>query len=235
MRGKAVAVMEYAEFKKAVNISKKTICQEILAQNRDRIRIKKHKTVLKNLEKIFTATLKISNKKGFQAMSMRDLSRETGLSSGALYSYFSGKEELLEMMQAQQRAIVQRILEQWIPTTGDARIRLEAAVKTHLFLSERMQPWFYFTYMEAKHLPRAQREKAIASSRYTKELIADILKSGQAAGQFGGFDPGLGADLIKALLQDWYLKRSEYRRQEVAVDGYADFVWSFVMAAIQKS
>ena len=30
--------------------------------------------------------------------------------------------------------------------------------------------------------------------------------------------------MIKALLQDWYLKRRKYRDQSVAVDDYAAFV-----------
>ena len=87
--------MDYAEFQKQVSLSKKDICREAFADNRNTIRVKKEGTVVKNLERIFDATLKISNKKGFQAMSMRDLSKETNLSMGALYSSFSSKEELL--------------------------------------------------------------------------------------------------------------------------------------------
>ena len=226
--------MEYHQFKKTVNITHKTICQEILQKNQNKIRIKKEQTILKNLEKIFAATLKISNKKGFQAMSMRDLSRETGLSSGALYSYFSGKDELLEMMQHQRRTMVKRILDEQVAADGEPLLRLEAVVKTHLFLSELMQPWFYFSFMEAKNLPPSQREMAVSSSRYIHELIADILNSGRAAGQFSVQDPGLGAGLIKAMLQDWYLKRSEYRRQGVDVDRYATFLLDFLRAALIK-
>ena len=90
--------MTYAEFQKQVKISRQEICREVFAQNRSSIRVKKENTVVKNLERIFSATLKISNKKGFQAMSMRDLGRETNLSMGALYSYFSSKEDLLAML-----------------------------------------------------------------------------------------------------------------------------------------
>jgi hypothetical protein len=87
--------MNYAEFQKQVRLSKQDICREVYADHRKSIRVKKENTVVKNLERIFNATLKIANKKGFQAMSMRDLGRETNLSMGALYSYFSSKEELL--------------------------------------------------------------------------------------------------------------------------------------------
>ena len=67
--------MNYAEFQKQVSLSRQDIYREVFAENRNTIRVKKEGTVVKNLERIFNATLKISNKKGFQAMSMRDLSR----------------------------------------------------------------------------------------------------------------------------------------------------------------
>ena len=85
----------YAEFNKVVTITKKDIYQATIAENRETMRVKKEKTVVKNLEKIFGAVLKIANRKGFNAMSMRDLSRESGLSMGALYTYFSSKDELV--------------------------------------------------------------------------------------------------------------------------------------------
>ncbi len=97
--------MNYAEFQRQVRLSKQDICREVYSDNRKSIRVKKENTVVKNLERIFSATLKIGNKKGFQAMSMRDLGRETHLSMGALYSYFSSKEELLAMLQHQRRTI----------------------------------------------------------------------------------------------------------------------------------
>jgi len=224
--------MTYAEFQKQINISRQEICREVFAQNRSSIRVKKETTVVKNLERIFSATLNISNKKGFQAMSMRDLGRETNLSMGALYSYFSSKEDLLAMLQHQRRTITQRILEAGIENETDPAAQLRAAILTHLYLSEVMQPWFYFSYMEAKNLSRAEQEMAVASELYTEKLLADILKQGQSSGCFLPRDPQLTASVIKAMLQDWYLKRSKYRKRNISVDQYARFVLQFVEAFI---
>ena len=102
--------MNFAEFQKQVRLSKEDICRDVYAKNRKSIRVKKESTVVKNLERIFSAALKIGNKRGFQAMSMRDLGRETNLSMGALYSYFSSKEALLAMLQHQRRTLTKRIL-----------------------------------------------------------------------------------------------------------------------------
>ena len=226
--------MNYAKFQKQIKLSRHDICREVFAKNRYSIRIKKENTVVKNLERIFSATLKISNKKGFQAMSMRDLGRETRLSMGALYSYFSSKEELLAMLQHQRRTITKRILKARIENESDPAAKLRAAILTHLYLSEAMQPWFYFSYMEAKNLSRKEQEMAVASELYTEKIFADILKQGQSRGCFLPRDAQLTASVIKAMVQDWYLKRSKYRKRNISVDHYSEFVLSFVESFIIK-
>jgi AcrR family transcriptional regulator len=226
--------MNYAEFQKKVRLSRQDICREVYADHRESIRVKKEDTVVKNLERIFSATLKIGNEKGFQAMSMRDLGRETSLSMGALYSYFSSKEELLSMLQHQRRTITKRILQEHIDQESEPVARLRVAILTHLYLSEAMQPWFYFSYMEAKNLSKKEQALAVASELYTEKIFADILVQGQANGSFSLRDPQLTASVIKAMVQDWYLKRSKYTRRKISVDRYAQFIIQFVESFIYK-
>lgn len=224
--------MDYADFQNKLNLSKFDLCREVYRENRNSIRVKKENKVVKNLERIFSATLRLSNRKGFQAMSMRDLSREADLSMGALYSYFASKEELLAMLQNQRRTITKRILDERIAQESEPAARLRAAILTHLYLSEAMQPWFYFSYMEAKNLSKKEQDLAVASELYTEKLLADILNQGQIQGDFELRDPQLTASVIKAMLQDWYLKRSKYAKRRISVDQYAQFVLEFVEAFI---
>ena len=226
--------MDYADFQKKINLSKFDLCREVYQKNRNSIRVKKENTVVKNLERIFSATLSISNRKGFQAMSMWDLSREANLSMGALYSYFASKEELLAMLQNQRRTVTKRILDEQIARESKPEARLRAAILTHLYLSEAMQPWFYFSYMEAKNLSKKEQDLAVASELYTEKLLADILNQGRIQGAFELRDPQLTASLIKAMLQDWYLKRRKYAKRRVSVDQYARFVLEFVEAFIRN-
>ena len=224
--------MNFEEFKKQVNLAKRDTCRELFAENRSTIRVKKESRVVKNLEKIFGATLKISNRRGFQAMSMRDLSRETSLSLGALYSYFGSKDELLEMLQHQRRTITRKMLEENLARSDRPQEKLRTVIVGHLYLSEAMQPWFYFSYMEAKNLSKKERDKAVASELYTERLIADILRRGRDEGNFAVRDCRLTASIIKAMLQDWYLKRPKYARRSISVDQYADFILEILNAYI---
>ena len=224
----------YAEFKEVVTISKKDIYRETIAENRETMRVKKEKTVVKNLEKIFGAVLKIANRKGFNAMSMRDLSRESGLSMGALYTYFSSKDELVEMLQNQRRSISERILLKRLAEEETNLGKLKAGIFTHLYLSEAMQPWYYFSYMEAKNLSKTERAKAVASDLNMEQKIEAIIANGQKEGEFCKRDSQLAASLIQAMIQDWYLKRYKYHQRCISVDQYAEFVLEFVTEFLVK-
>jgi TetR/AcrR family transcriptional regulator, cholesterol catabolism regulator len=226
--------MDYAEFRKIFNVYKNDIYHDMLVENRDVIRVKKEHTVVKNLEKIFEATLKISNKKGFQAMTMRNLSKESGLSMGALYAYFSNKDELIEMLRRQHGHIMFRIFEDQIKPDMDPEAKLNTAIRTHLYLSEAMQPWFYFAYMETKNMSRAKQEKAMVAELASEKIFSDILLEGQVKKEFASHSHELAASLIKAVLQDWYLKRWKYRGRNISVDQYADFVTRVIARIVLK-
>ncbi|MEW5913230.1 MAG: TetR family transcriptional regulator [Thermodesulfobacteriota bacterium] len=220
--------MTFAQFSRAAALSRQEIYRAIYAEHGSSIKAKKEKTALKNLELIFEATLKISNRKGFPAMTMRDLSKETGLSLGVLYHYFASKHELLEMVQRTGRSIVGRILREAVARRKEPAARLRSVIQTHLFLSEAMRPWFYFSYMEIRHLDEAEKERTKAAELWSEKLLADIINEGQAAGVFAPGDGQLLAASIKALLHDWYVKRGKYAKRGYSVDQYANFVMGLV-------
>lgn len=220
--------MNFSEFLTVVNAIKLEIFKETFFANRDTIKVKKEKTAIKNLDKIFNATINISNNKGFQAMTMRDLSQATGLSMGALYAYFPSKEKLLELLQLQGVTVVRRIMDENIEKEKTPEKKLRAAIKTHLYLSQAMQPWYFFTFMEAKHLSQNDKKIAVLSELDSERIFSDILKKGQDEGAFLRHDPQLGASVIKAMLQDWYLKRWKYTRRAISVDKYANFIIGMV-------
>jgi AcrR family transcriptional regulator len=222
--------MKYSTFKKKMPDRVSDYRDEDFLECRGNIRVKKERIVSKNLNKIFEATLKISNSKGFQAMTMRDLSKEAGLSMGALYSYFTCKNDLLKMLQNQKRSVTKRILEENIGRETGTDGKLRAAIRTHLFLSEVMQPWFYFSYMETKNISGPEQAKAIESELYTEKIFEDILIEGEKSGVFIPGNHRLTASIIKAMLQDWYLKRWKYAKRGISVEKYAIHLISIIEA-----
>ena len=217
-------LLNFDIFARKASFSRLDICREVYQNHRQTIKIKKEKTLTKNLMGIFDAALKISNEKGFNAMTMRDLSRESGLSMGGLYAYFSGKDDLLEMLLQTGQTTTRKVMEVHLKGVSHPLQRLRAAIRTHIFLSEVMLPWFYFSYMEARHLGTAQKQKAIKGELASEKIFSDIIEEGMNQGVFNVENSLLAASVIKAMVQDWYVKRWKYSKRKIDVEQYAGFV-----------
>ncbi len=221
------------EFQERFDLSMDALCARMLERHQATIRVRKPAVAIGNLARIVDTTLTLANSKGFHSMSLRDLTEHTGLSMGALYAYFDSKDTLLMMILGQVVLAVEEVLTNppaYLKT--DPASRLRWLLETHLYLTETMQPWFVFAYMEAKAFPREGRDLAVASELTTERLMAEALEEGVRAGQFHIADVEMTAALIKPLLQDWYVKRAKYHRRGITPERYAQSVIDFVEAAI---
>ena len=223
-------MLSFQEFKKRVAPTLENICRDLIRENKGKISVKKEQVAVKNMMRILEAVFSLNREKGFETMSLRDLSRKSGLSMGALYSYFPGKEELRSMILRQGVAYTREIILGQTDAWPDPIERLEVAIETHLYLTEVLRPWFYFAYMEASSLSRRGKRRAMEDELATEQIFLDILKEGVASGDLHCPDVELVAALIKAVLQDWYLKRWKYKRKGITVEGYARFVVDFVLS-----
>jgi AcrR family transcriptional regulator len=227
--------ISYIDFQRGLKPRMAGLFLEIFRENRESIKVKKEQVAVKNLEKIFQAMLKLSQQKGFHAMSLRDLSRASGLSMGALYSYFASKDDLRGHVFRYGARFARDVLQVEAEAYNAPADKLAAAIRAHLYLSEAQRPWFYFSYMEAKNLPKKERLKAMENERLTEKIFSEILKEGVDRKTFFIKDVALTAALIKAMLQDWYLKRWKYRESGAGVEEYADFVINFVLGSISSN
>lgn len=215
------ALTDYDAFRIQVSVSKDDICRELYRQNKKMIRIQKEAVAVRNLVRIIDSTLKLANSKGFRAMTLRDLCTDSGLSMGGLYAYIKNKDDLIHLIQSHGFILTRRTLLDFIAPETDDHNRLFAAVKAHLYLSELMRSWFYFSFMEAKSLPATEKKDAIAIEREIDGIFHEILERGVKNGAFRPLETQVLSAMIKALLQDWYLKRKKYRDNGISVEHYA--------------
>ena len=226
--------MKFSDFKNHQTDFVEEICHNIFKEKSHSIKIKKEGLAVKNLMNIYNAALKLSSEKGFSAMSLRDLCRETGLSMGALYSYFSTKEDLLNIIQEQGQQFIAGIMKKYINEADTAEEKLRAAIRVHLYLSEIMPQWFIFFFMEARYMVKSEQKKAIASELATEQIFIDILEEGNQQEIFSIDDVKMTASVIKPMLQDWYLKRWKYTSRKIPVDAYADFIIQFIEKTLRR-
>ena len=197
------------------------VYREIFQAHKHEIQVRNERIAVANLGKIIEATLAIANRQGFTAMRLRELAERAGLSLGGLYAYIRSKDDLVAMVQGQVQRELQRAMTTQLEDCPSASARLSAAIRAHLYLSEALRPWFQFLYMEARHLAPADRRRAIAQEQAAETLFADIITQAQRAGEYRACDAHVAAGLLKAMLQDWYLKPRKHQQRGLNVAGYA--------------
>ena len=220
------ARFSFSEFRQVAPIDESSICPLLLERNAERIGVKRRHTAQANLRAIFTATFRLANRTGFHAMTLRQLSQEAGLSMGGLYAYIENKDALSAMIEDVIRYICEGLPE-WFAGIEAPLDRAEAVLRGHLFLSEMLQPWFFFVYMESRSLPEAQRKQARASELGIETQLAQMLA---AQGRLQEGECQLLAAHALAMVQDWHLKRWKYKAAGVAIDAFADSVVGLLRA-----
>ena len=137
----------YASAKRFDNAS---MCRAIFLRHKDTISVQKPEIAVPRLQAILEAALNLSNRSGFDAMSLRDLCEASGMSIGGLYAYVDGKTMLLKMILTEVTCVVDAVLSN--PPEGltdDPEAYLRWLIDAHLRLTEDLLPWFTFAFMEA--------------------------------------------------------------------------------------
>jgi len=209
-----------AQFREVTPIDESNIWALLLERNSGRISVKRRDTALENLENIVVATFRLANTVGFQAMTLRDLCRESGFSMGGLYGYIENKDQLAAMIEDMVNHVTE-MLPTWFKHVTSEIDQIESILRAYICLSEIFQPWLYFVFLESRTLQPAQRDIAKASELHMQSHLARLL----------GADADLSADeafLLAAhcmsLAQDWHLKRWKFGAANVTVDAFADSV-----------
>lgn len=226
--------MTMQRFRRKAGLSMQGIVRDLYRSRPDQFKVKNERVAVRNLTRIIDATLGLANRKGFAAMSLRELAQRSGLSLGGLYAYFRSKNELVTVIQQQGQREIERVLTERLAGIANPRQRLEQAIYSHVLLSEVLRPWFLFMYMESRHLPAGQRRAAVAMEQDTETLFADIIRAGQQSGQFRAADATLAAALLKALVQDWYLKHGKHHARGLTADAYAGTVYAMMQRYLES-
>ncbi len=199
--------------------------RRVFDTHRDKMQIKNPQVAVGNLEKIFTCTFRLANSKGFQAMSLRDLSRETGISMGGLYAYIGSKDDLASAIEEVLRKTIDDVMSDKAVLGLDPLHRLKAIIYGDIYMNDIMHPWYYFCYLEAKGLSRDQREAAMQMEIKFDERLQETFAGGVATGVFRADKLALLAANTTSMLQQWYLKRWKFQILRTRIDEYAAFVY----------
>ena len=86
----------------------------------------------RRLSEILAHATEVFCKKGYEGASMRDLSRESGMSLAGLYYYFESKERLLYLIQKHTFSTIVQRLKARLESVSDAEERVRIFILNHL-------------------------------------------------------------------------------------------------------
>lgn len=185
------------------------------------------------IRQLMQAVFQLSRRQGFAGMGMRELSRQSGISLGGLYSWVDSKQQLAEIAVLHTRRIICRGLLDHMHSEASPAEALFGFIRGHLFLTERYREWFYFAYMEARAFTGASRERIQDVQRESRRWLDATLARGVETHGWQLDPQGLSCEHIKALLQHWYVARGQFRQSGVSVEAYLASVETAVARMIQ--
>lgn len=220
---------EFQAFRRYVQLARQETGRLIYNnQFRESLRSKGEGQTVRTLVKIVDCALGLSRRKGFGGLQLSDLSAAVGLGAGSLSAFAPTKDALLHLIQSYGLTLSARVLLDQIQDVHEPQERLRVALRSYLWLSEILQDWFFFAYMETRLLIAEERRQALQAELSVEELFANIIRSGQRQGVFRPVDAQLSAALLKAVLQDWCLERWKYEQRQMDVETYGAFVQELI-------
>lgn len=179
------------------------------------------------------AAIRLIERRGYAATSLRDLADAVGLQAGSLYNHFASKEALLfELLTSVMRDLLAE-LDARLAGLEDPVAQLEAFVALHLEFHTRRRSEVFIGNMELRSLsPRRRRQVVALRDRYEGRLRA-IIAQGDAMGRFRAPDPALAASALIAMLTgpaSWWRPTGRLSAAELA-RRYRSFALAVVGAA----
>jgi AcrR family transcriptional regulator len=175
-----------------------------------------HRDPEAKLDHILRHAARVFAERGFEGASIRDISRETGVSLSGLYYYFDSKQNLLYLIQNSTFNSVLDSAGVRLKGIRQSVARLRALVQNHVeyFLSHPNE--MKVLSHEDEALEEPYREKIAAIKRRYYGLVREVFDSVATEGLAGGINPRL------AVLSLFGMMNWVYKWHNAKVDPGAD-------------
>jgi AcrR family transcriptional regulator len=188
---------------------------------------KREQTKAANRSAILDAAREVFGELGFEAATVRDIIRRTGLSVGAFYNYYRSKEEVFDALADDGARRFRPILQSQSAFATDLESYVRAAVTAYFeFIASQQEAW-QRAVASVEPLPHA---------RNTPELLAvfEEVRAAFAARMGREFAAGVDLDYLtaSAIAVAREVGDRMLARQPADVAGAADFVVRLIMGGV---
>lgn len=170
----------------------------------------------KTLAAIREAGLDLIYKRGFDAMTLRDLAARVGLQPGSLYNHIANKQDLLfDLIHNHMVTLLARI-DADLDGIDDPTARLKAFIAFHLTYHIERKREVFIGSAELRSLTPKNRKRIVDLRRAYEDRLCAILESGVRKKKFRVGDIRVGAYAILAMLTGictWYDPKGRIDRE----------------------
>src|SRR5689334_7270429 len=180
-------------------------------------------------ERLLDVATRLFAEKGFEGTSVQEIVAAAGVTKGAMYHYFSSKDDLLYEIYHRVLSLQMKRLESFAGASGTVEERLRGAatdvIETSLLHMDDLKVFFHSLHL----LPAGRRAAVRAERRRYHDLFRALVEEGQETGAFRADIP---ADIAVQyflsalnLIGTWYHPGGRLRSEAVS-DAYVELLFS---------
>lgn len=198
-----------------------------------------HKKRIGSPERLLNAAMKLFVKKGYKGSSVAEITKEAGLTRGALYCHFETKEHLArEIIKLFEEKYLNSMMNYVEKEGKDALDKFQKMMRFNVwFAGEHPDLCLFMTVISAEMVGSRNRLEPYLKSVYRKwsEFIAGILKDGRRAGEFKReIDPQMMAWVIIGV-HDGVLLQKEMNRETIDLQAYTKQFRNLVISGVRSN
>ena len=169
--------------------------------------VKNKSLVLKRRQQIFEAVVKLFSKKGYHRTTLREISKESGITLGNLYDYIITKEDTLHFVQEKAIQAVMKAISKGGEGDSSPPEKLKRLIISELDAMNQYQDLILIIYQESHSMSKELLHSLLGSERNHVRQFEKVIREGIRKGFFRSTNVRMTANMIKMLIDAWVIKR----------------------------
>ena len=182
-------------------------------------KIKDAELVRKRQKQIYRGAMKVFQKKGYHAASIREIARAARISLGSLYDYIEKKEDILFLVHSNILEELYQDYDEISGKQGNFINQFVKLIKEGFYSSSFLRDEILFIYTETKSLDRKDRKEILKREARYVRFMESLIEEGNRQGVFDCKNPSIYANIMTFLmiilpLRGWNILR-ENKEEEL--------------------
>jgi TetR/AcrR family transcriptional regulator, cholesterol catabolism regulator len=181
--------------------------------------------------------------RGFHRTGVREIAAAAGLSVGAVFTYFTDKEEILahiffeqlERVEKELLGTLRSMIGERTSAGDDPEAVFDTVFAQFLRAVDALSRFILLAYQETKSLSAVARKALIAREKRVQGLLGEAISYGAERGRFAADNIDLKAHNIMVLGHAWATRHWRFAGVMKSVEDYREFLQPLVYSMLETS